>query len=358
MKRLLAGLLCLWAFPAFATTAIAPNNAGLWYSPAVWNIGSTDAFAVNSGARMRTLALTTTTAVLNFTVTNQPSPAAELWWQVDGLGWNQATIAATVTLTIPSVVSAYQGHVIEFEIKSTTETANRWTNSGTWTGVDFTGLTLDTGATVTLPTMAPKTVCMFGDSITEGVRTLNDTSTNDTDRNDGQTSYDEQMAPYLNANIVNIGFGGQGWTVTGSGSVPALPSSWNLIYSGVSRSLSGCSLVAVNMGTNDGATNSTSAVTSFLNGVGAAYSGTILLLEPFSSTIGPEQLPFLTAGAAASTYAARVGVLSTAGLFNATYSSDSMHSYGFQNIATLGPATAALLLPFLNTGGLYGAVLP
>jgi hypothetical protein len=77
--------------------------------------------------------------------------------------------------------SASKSHLLEVIVKSTTETNSRWTPQNT--AVVFTGLTLDAQATVRLPQRKRYNILIYGDSITEGVRTLGfEGIQNDTDR--------------------------------------------------------------------------------------------------------------------------------------------------------------------------------
>ena len=236
---------------------LAPNNAGIAYSPWSWNIQATSATTVNAGASLRTL-FTGSTCVLNFDVSAMVTPASQIWWRIDNGPWTQATLASTITCTVPAATLGNADvpyHLLELAVKSTTETQNRW-NAGNSTRVAFTGLGLANGATTLAPLPSPLKFLIYGDSITEGVRTLGEAAANDTDRNDAMQSWAWHLGRLLGADIGVVGFGAQGITVAGSGNVPVLGSSWNNLYSGVARSFATQpDLVILNIGTNDGSTN-------------------------------------------------------------------------------------------------------
>ena len=216
--------------------------------------------------------------------------------------------------------------------------------------VDLTSITLDNGASVALPYVAPKKVLILGDSITEGYLSVgpNASFSADTDSSDSTLSYAEQLGTLLGAEVGVVGFGGQGYGNGGQGSVPVFGSTYNFIYSVASRSFSGIDLVVINMGTNDGSSNTTAAITTVLNGLASAgCGGTIILLEPFSSTVGPQQRPFILAGIAAATTPGQSVELDTTGFFNSTISSDVTHPYGSASIGTIAPRLAAVIFPYL-----------
>lgn len=341
---------------ATSTLLIVPNNAAVIYSPYNWNTNATDAFTINSGAYFKTL-FTGTTCVLNFDVTNNLTPLPQIWSRIDNGPWTQSTIATTVTLTIPAATLSNADipyHRLDVLVKSTTETRNRW-NTTSATAVDFRGITLDSGASVVAPIKFPKNVIIYGDSITEGVRTVGEAAANDTDRNDSMFTWTYVLGELLGAEIGNIGFGGSGFSVTGSGNVPILTSSYNLLYQSVSRTFSPVpDLIVCNDGTNDGATNTTSAITTFLNAILAACANKpIVLLRPFPATQGGQQEPFMQAAAAACNNPSLVHYVTTSGFFNTTYGADSgnVHPSGPNSTYLIGPQVASALLPFISSAG-------
>lgn len=334
----------IWSGLASATVSIAPNNAGIYYSPTTWTVSSSHAITLNAGSYFKTVLVATTTCVLNFNVALMSSEQTQIYWRVDRYGpWTKVTLSSgTVTVTLPSDTSTWPQHFLEVYVKSTsTTTGSRWDpTANPNVSVDLTSITLDNGASVTLPFVAPRKILMFGDSITEGVRTVFGTSS--TDGDDSMLAYSTQLLPMLGAEAGIIGWGAQGWSVGGVGSVPSFPNTYNLIYTGVSRSFAGIDLIIINMGQNDGSTNTTIQVTAVLNGIASAgYTGTIILLEPFND---PTQGAFITAGRAAATNPSQSVVIDTTGFFNTALSADAVHPYGVANIAYIAPQIASAII--------------
>ena len=332
--------------------AVAPNNPAIIYSPYNWNVSGASAVTINAGAYFSTL-FTGASCVLNFDVSAMVSPASEIWWKCDNGPWTAATLTGgTVAVTIPSVTAGNADvpyHLLEVYVKSSTETANRWNTGVNSTQVRFTGLTLAAGAAILATQTAPRRLLIYGDSITEGVRTLGESATNDTDRNDAGLCWSLQLSELLGAEVGVVGFGATGLTLAGSGNVPALPSSWNYLYAGVSRSFSPApDAVIFNIGQNDGTTNTVAIMTALLNSVLAACpTAQVIVLRPFNGN----QAANLQAAIAASSAPGRCFYIDTTGFFNTAYGSDSLnvHPSGPNNIGIIAPQIAAAIKPILAT---------
>ncbi len=280
------------------------------------------------------------------------APASEIWWRIDNGPLTQATVAAIVTLTIPAATLSNADvpyHLLEVIVKSTTETANRWNNVGSAVGtaIIFTGLTLDAGAAVLAPLAATKTILCYGDSITEGVRTLGESATNDTDRNDAGLGWAWRLGALLGAEVAVVGFGATGLSVSGSGNVPALGTAWPLLYAGQARSFTPPpDLIVINIGTNDGGANTVAAMQGVLNGLIAACPGKpIAVLRPFNGN----QAANLQAAIAGCINPAACHWVDTTGFFNTAYGADSLslHPSGPNNLGLVAPQVAAALRPLL-----------
>ena len=331
-----------------------PNNGAIQYSPYNWNVTSAAATSINAGAYFRTL-ISGTGCVLNFNVTNNSLPTTEIYYRVDGYEtqapWIEAALAATITVTFPTNTSALPFHLVEVMIKSTSETINRW-NSPSNTAAVLTSITLTGAANAPIaPIPLTKNILHFGTSISEGVRTVNQTAANDTDRNDALMSWAFSLGKNLGAEIGLIGFGGSGLTVTGSGNVPALTTSYNLMYAGQSRTFSPVpSLIVLEEGTNDGSSSAasvTTALTTVLNGLLAACPGTpIAVMRPYNGT----QAAALVAGIAACSNPALVTYVDTTGYLNPSLGIDStgFHPSGPNGLTQLAPQVANALRPLLN----------
>jgi lysophospholipase L1-like esterase len=334
------------------TVSAAPNNSAIVYSPYNWNVGGGAAITINAGAYFRTL-FSGASCTLNFNAANMASPASELWWRVDDGPLTQANVAATVSVTIPPATTSNADvpyHLLEVIVKSTTETANRWNSvaSATGTAVIFQGLTLAAAAALVAPGVAAKNLLIYGDSITEGVRTLGESAANDTDRNDAWMGWAYRLGALLGAEVGVVGFGGSGLSVTGSGNVPVLGTSYSLLYSGAARSFSPApDMVVFNEGTNDGSTNIVAAMTGVLNGIIAACPGAIIVvLRPFNGNRASN----LQAAIAACNNPPACHYVDTTGFFNTAYGADSMnlHPSGPNDVGLIAPQIAAQLKPLLG----------
>lgn len=336
-----------------ANISVAPNDAAFLYSPLNWHVTSGAATTINSGAYFKIL-FTGASCVLNFDDSHMASPKSQILWRIDGTEgvWTKAEIATSITLTIPASTDGNADipyHLLEVIVKATTETANRWNNVGSATGtaVIFTGLTVDFGAVVVAQLAAPKTVLIYGDSITEGVRTVGESATDDTDRNDARMCWAYEQGRLLGAEVGVVGFGGSGLSVTGSGNVPILGTSYSLLYSGQARSFSTPpDLIAINIGTNDGSNNTVAAMTGVLNGIIAACPGKpIAVLRPFNGA----QASNLQAAIAACNDPTVCTYIDTTGFFNTAYGADSLnlHPSGPNDIARIAPQIAEQLQPIL-----------
>ena len=326
-----------------AATNNALLTASVLFSPYNWNLVSNTAKTINAGAYFKTL-FGGTACSLNFDMTGLVAPFPEILYRIDKYGpWITANIAATLVLTIPTDTADYAtkpGHYLEVIVKSTTETQNRWTPQAT--AVSLTGILLDAGKILTTVPALPLKILYYGDSITEGVRTVNGTATNDTDRNDASQGWAYRSAEILGAEAGIVGFGATGLVTAGSGGVPAITASYNFLYSGVSRTFATIpDAIIINEGTNDGAAATTTAVTTLLNGLIAATPAAtkIIVLRPFNGN----QAANLQAGIAACTAPARCFYVDTTGYFTSANSFDATHPYGVENITHIAPLVATAI---------------
>ena len=338
---------------------IDPINAAIVYSPGNWAISAGQALSINAGAYFSTL-FSGTALALNFSVTNMASPASEIYYRIDGYEaqspWTRASVAATIDVTLPTDTAEYPYHLLEVCIKSTTQTANRW-NTPSNTAVILTSLVIDAGASLMTPGVAPGgAVVFYGDSITEGIRTVNGSAPSDTDQNDAMQGWAYALRRLLGVEVGIVGFGSTGLTVGGSGSVPALPQSYPYIMQGVARTITAPKLIVLNEGTNDSTASSatvSSALTTVLNGLQADYPSTaIAVMRPFNGS----QAAALQSGIAACNNPAMVHWIDTTNFFDAAYGSvDGLHPEGANDQAIIAPQVAAALYPILHptstTGG-------
>lgn len=334
--------------PSSVNNALAAGTSNVLFSPYNWDIQASTAKTINAGAYFKTI-FSGTACTLTFDMTGIVAPLPQMSYRVDRFGpWISAPIAASVAITIPSDTSDYAnkpGHLLEVLVKSMTETQARWSTQAT--AVKLTGIILDAGKTISAPPSLPMNAIFYGDSITEGVRTVNSTATDDTDRNDAGQCWSLEVGRILGAEVGNVGFGATGFNQGGSGSVPSLPNSYSYLYSGVARSFTTTpDFIVLMEGTNDGG-DVTSAATTVLNGLIAATTTTkIIVLRPFNGTSHASQLQ---AAIAACTAPSRVTYVDTAGWFNTSNSSDGLHPYGVENITHIAPLVADAVATALAT---------
>lgn len=336
---------------------IEANNAAFLYSPYNWEVTGSGASTINADAYFRIL-FTGNSLTLNFNVANDLTPLPEIYYQVDGFNvqspWTEADVASTIVVTMPTDTAAFPWHILELRVKSTTQTQNRW-NAPSNTAVTFTGLTLAAGGTVSAPIAKPKNAIFYGDSITEAIRTVSQTQSNDTDDCDNFMGWANYVADALCCEYGNIGFGGSGLTVVGSGNVPVLGTTFNKIMGSVNRTFTpNPDLIVINIGTNDSGAQAsavTAALVTVLQGLLAATpsSTPIAVLETF----GGFQTAALQA-AVTQVASSRVTFVSTAGFLNPAFGIDSLnlHPSGPNNLGLIGPQVAAALAPIMfPTGG-------
>ncbi|MDX2103154.1 MAG: LamG-like jellyroll fold domain-containing protein, partial [Alphaproteobacteria bacterium] len=254
---------------AAVSNDFAATNAAFLYSPANWLVSGGVAKSINPGAYFR-IGFTGATCTLRFDITNQPAERSVIAYRIDGLGqWIRASVAATVVCTMPSETSGQTNHTLEVIFVASGITQNRW-NSPQNTAVVFNGITLASGGTVFALRAYTRRVLFYGDSITEGIRTITGAAADDVSENDARVCWAYETGRLLGVDAGIIGLGGQGLSVGGVGNVPAMHLACNLLWAGQSRDFTGTSMVVVMQGANDGATNTTANWTSFLNTMLAA----------------------------------------------------------------------------------------
>ena len=331
------------------TLTVAPSDSSFSFSPYNWNRTAAAATTANAGAYFRVL-FTGRTASLSFDVSAMVTPPTQIYWRIDDGPATAAPVAPSVKLVIPPSLVGNADvpyHYLEVVVKSTTETQNRWAAAGPSTRVAFTGLVLDATAAVAAALLAPRNILVYGDSITEGVRTLGESEPADTDRNSATLCWSYRLGALLGAEVGVIGFGASGITRGGSGGVPALPDSFNQQWAGVPRSFSPQpDLIVFNEGTNDGASNTVDAMTTVLNALLVLAPGTpIGVLRPFNGA----QAANLQAAIAASRTPALSTYIDTEGFFNVSFGADALnlHPSGPNDIGRIAPRVAAALAPLL-----------
>lgn len=324
-----AGLTNLYHFDGngndsvITSTTILPNDSALYFSPLNWKVTSTDATSINSGAYFRTL-FTGSSCTLNFDVTGVSAPNPRIVIVVDGITYQRATLAASISVTMPTGQNN-NTHLLEVYIDSTTRTANRWTVPRQ-TAVILTSIVI--GGTASAAEQRQKTTFLLSDSIGEGVRTLSSVGSSDTDQDSAFASWALKLAAMLNSEIGIVAFASSGLTVNGTNNVPTMPNFWDKLWSGENRVFSTSPDYCIWMiGTNDGTTNTVSVGISTLNAQLAAMPNTqFIILRPFNGTAQAANLQAIVAGCSD---VKRVSYIDTNGFWSAADSSDALHPYGY-----------------------------
>jgi DNA-binding response OmpR family regulator/lysophospholipase L1-like esterase len=316
---------------------IDPSNPAILYSPYNWSVETGYARTVNSGAYFRTI-FSGTSATLLTDTSPDAAPYSQFWTRIDNQGWTQYSLSAGNPKISVAINLQNRKHLLEVIVKSTSGNLSRWTNSQTI--IQFTGLQLDPGAIVAAPLRRTHSVLIFGDSITEGVRTINNTATLDTDQNDVLGDYSYVLSTALDAEVGIVGFGGSGITDGGSGGVPPLPLAYNQVFNGVARDFNTYppDLVIYNEGTNDNRAGVPAP--AYLQGlimvvqeiIELAPNSRHLILVPFDQAYSGDIPSFVQALGNS-----HINYSSTSGWFNPADSSDSLHPYNYEHVGFIAP---------------------
>lgn len=328
------------AAPANAT--IAPNDPNIIYSPYTWLVSGTVAQTNCAGAYLRaTISGSPTSIVANFDMTNVTgiSPGKVII-NIDGV-ITTATIAATVPIPIPGG-NTWKQHVVELVFSEFNQSDNRW-NTPVAAAAYFKGFTVANGAATTDTTYRrPRNLLALGDSLAEGLFTLNSGGA------DARMSWAFPLRDLLGAELGQVGFGGSGLSSGGNGNVPVWTSIYNQLWNGQARSLISPAepdAVLIQLGTN-GVTQANA--TTLLNGLLAAMTNTkIVVVGQWNQSNKATWQAAIAASAAPS----RVTFVDTAGWFDTTQSPDNVHPYGSENIGAIAPRIAAAVAPLLGGGG-------
>ncbi len=303
LQRLL--LLTLTPAFSFAVTAMAAPSQRTSSATAAprfhgrWDLRAPGrAVTVNSGsylvARFDGSGITAT-----FDTSRNRAPFPTLAWRVDDGEWQEAEVAASVTLAS----GLKRGdHELMLMVRDLDEHQPRWSEPLT-ASVTFLGLT---GARLLPPPAEPKLKMEFlGDSITEGVVVHPPRPGKESWpwRGDGRLAYSAQTALRLGAQWRQVGFGRLGVTIEGNGGVPPSAESLNWFHAGVPRDSWQPDIVVVNQGTNDGrrtAEEFRPAYRHYLEQIRKAYPNAwIAALRPFGGYHAENVLSEVTARNAA-----------------------------------------------------------
>jgi len=344
----------------------APNDPGLVYSPYNWLVTHSSAQTVNSGAYVKSL-FAGDNATLLFDVSQQSAVPSRVAWRVDDSPRVRAPVSALMPLAPFGDMVSPAHHYLEMVVSGATDPAfgsvsvDRWGGGIPNTKTVLTGVVLPPGGALSPPQSKTGRLLVFGDSITEGLHTLYpNASAVDADSHAAEYGWAFLLGDLLDCEVGVVGFGGQGLGISGDGNVPAFPATYQYLFSGVSRAFSPApNLIVINHGTNDAvhgvsASATIAAMTGVLNGLLAAATAPIVVLQPFGAAYASNQTANLQAAIAGCSAPGRVsfiGTQSPAPWMVATDMADSWHPNAVANMSRIAPLCAAALRGIAWPGG-------
>ncbi|OUJ14201.1 GDSL-type esterase/lipase family protein [Acetobacter sp. DsW_063] len=352
------------ATPVLSGVTIAPNNAAITYSAWNWLVGSTSAKSINPGAYLD-FCFSGSSLTLNFDVSANLAPLPTVWLVIDGTA-TLYTLASSITATMPAATAGWPIHTCRLIFASATCTQNRWTPQST--ALTLTSILVATGGSVTaVAASRRKKILIFGDSITEGYQTLakivSGTNT-DASASDVTQAWGWRFADAVGVDVGIVAFTGQGLTISGNGSVPPIPTTWNYLWSGQARDFTTSpDLIVINQGTNDGGKKATqaavqTAMTTFLTALVDQFPNTpIVVMQPYEgngSYMTAAYRTTVTAALQAAIGAVNNGLITwvpTTGWFTAamvSLSADGTHPLGIATRQTISPAAVAAMGSSVN----------
>jgi hypothetical protein len=241
---------------------IAVTNADLFWSPGNWDHLTTGTFGVSRDTMQATapgafvkfgvsgtvnLALAIDNATNSgFASGNMP----KVRYSIDGAAFTDVQLAPSQTSLVLSSSLSTGAHAVEVYFKASSLSGGIGDVAGS-SGVSPTnvlrlnGIVIDAGASMAAPTLLPKRMLVFGDSITQGAHVNTDGS------DDATQSFAPLIARALDAELGQIGYGGQGWEEIGGSNAPVFKTFYATYSVGRNRNFSGLDYVAVVHGTND-----------------------------------------------------------------------------------------------------------
>lgn len=197
--------------------------------------------------------------------------------QIDGGAIRYVTIgtyASAVTLPLATGLAAGT-HQARISLEGL-GIVDRW-NAHT-DRLKITAIQIDSNAATSAPSLRPKRMVAYGDSITEGASTLSNSDFVSTAQ--WSTTWDAVLAESLDAEVSAIGYQGQGYEVTGQGQVPGYLTAYNLLRSGVGRTFTSPDYVFIHHGSNGTVTQSD--VATMLGRMRSSYPNAAIYLDvPF-----------------------------------------------------------------------------
>ena len=261
-----AGVLQSNNIKAGSTYAVTPLRGA--YLKTKFTVGASGTITLNLDCSMLT----------NVTVGGTPT----ITWSINHAAI-QSQLLATATTTVAMATGLAAGtYDVELWFRSvfiTQDGGSTANYTNLWNVVKITSFTLSVGGFSSAPTIKPKNLLVFGDSITEG--DINMSGTRSASSQDATQVWGAYLSEALNAEVGIVGYRGQNWSFFNS--------TWSSYAAGFSRLFGGLlspapDYVIENYGHNDGSPGpSTASVNSTINAIKtAAPSAKIILSIPFT----------------------------------------------------------------------------
>jgi hypothetical protein len=352
------------------STGISVTNSALFWSPGNWDHLTSGTFGVS----VDTMQATAAGAYLKFQVsgtvnlslgidnaTNSGFPSGDMptvRYSINGAAFTDVQLGpGQATLGLSSSLSTGSTYSVEVYFKASSSTngyADVWGSSGVspTNVLRINSIGLDSGGSVSAPTLRTKRSLHFGDSMTAGEHVNPDGS------DDATQSWVPIMAQAFNAEYGQIAYGGQGWTVAGGSNAAAFMTAYNLYSVGRARSFSGLDYIFIHHGGNDarssvsGSTIQSDCQTMLGNLRTACGSATIIFVVTppqgsYNANLAAAVTAYKTATGDANAYAIDATALFPSTAFTLTFGTttewtyDGVHPLIFGH-ARLGAAYAAL----------------
>lgn len=229
------------------TKIIHVNDASIYVPDSTYVNGSTYAQTAAPGTLLK-VDLPSTTIGVNVDV----SPLVTGSIAAGNYPWARLLVdevATDVQLSSPQIqVSGLAAgtHKLEVMLLRSLQTVDRYTNPTNVLRV--TGIMVDGGVTPVAPTLQSKRLLALGDSGTEGILA---TSASYPAGNDSLQIWPRMLGAALGAEVIQLGWGGIGYSTAGNGNVPHTINSYKNHFSGQARTYHTVDDVVVALGTND-----------------------------------------------------------------------------------------------------------
>lgn len=284
--------------PAPSTT---PNNGSgvvgvtdpnIYLTPENWERFSDHIITSSPGAYLK-MGFTGTSIAIVMDTYSYCNELPKIGYTIDGGAMQYYTAASyDKQLTVPLASGLANGsHQIRISVEGLGY-SDRWNALGIYgsPGIEnadrlkITQIILDPGAMSLPASLRPKSMAVYGDSITEGANTLG--NQNFVMYKQWSTTWESVLADGLNAEVNSMAWQGQGYELGGQGNVPTFPETYNYIRAGVPRTFSNPDYVFINQGTNGNTPQSD--VSAMMVKMRQAYpSAKIYFIVPFGGFSRP-----------------------------------------------------------------------